>query len=719
MIVRIAQTAVRHRRLVIAGWLVVIVIGLGLSTGLVDRLDPLAHGDARKEAIKGGDALKRVTGTSGEVVALVDDIDIADPATKQRIESGMADVRAIPGVVTAFDYYSTNNPALVATDKRATLLVAYVASSLSNSAERKVVKAVEKRYETVGDNVRIGGILAADEAFRTAAENDLRRGESIALPIALVAMVLIFGGWRAAALPLSIAFASIASSILLLLFATTFMSISVYAINVVSMLGLGLGIDYGLLIVSRFREERAGGRDLHDAIDHALNSAGRTVFFSALTVAAALLGLLVFRIDVFYAFALAGIGVVVFSMLVALTLLPALLATPLGAKIKPAKPATGDHGYFATIARFVQRRAAPVAVFIAVGLLLLAAPFLRAHFEYGDPRDLPRSSEVRSVALTLVDRFPARGADPITVVASVPQDSPLVPGYVAQLSALPGVVNVSPRPTLSADTTVLDVIPSGATQGETARSVVRSVRAVQPGFATLVTGTTPFLLDMKDSLGHSLPIALVVIAITTFVLLFLMTGSVAVPIKAIVMNLLSLSATFGALVWVFQDGHLSSTLDFQSTGALDLFMPVFIFIFAFGLSMDYEVFLLSRIKEIHDRGADNDTAVATGLQRSGRIITSAALLIVIVFAGFAAGESLNVKQLGFGLAIAVIVDATVVRTFLVPATMRLLGDRNWWAPRPLRRIYDRFGLHEAPSEPDPEAAAPATVVASARSAVKA
>ena len=352
MIIRIAQTAVRRRRLVITGWIAVMVVGFVLSTGLIDRLDPLAHGDSRKEAIKGADALERVTGSSGEVVALVDDIDIADAATRQAIETAAADIRAIPGVVTAFDYYSTNNPALVATDKRATLVVAYVASALSDSRERDVVKAVEQRFEAIGDNVRIGGILAANEAFRTAAEDDLRRGESIALPIALVVMVLIFGGWRAATLPLSISIASIASSIILLLFATTFMDISVYALNVVSMLGLGLGIDYGLLIVSRFREERAAGRELHDAIDPRVNSAGRTVLFSALTVAASLLGLLVFRIDVFYAFALAGIGVVVFSMLVALTLLPALLATPLGAKIKPARPSSSDHGYFATIAAF-------------------------------------------------------------------------------------------------------------------------------------------------------------------------------------------------------------------------------------------------------------------------------------------------------------------------------------------------------------------------------
>jgi RND superfamily putative drug exporter len=699
MIVRIAQIAVRRRRYVIAAWVAVMVVGLGLGTGLINRLDPLAHGDERREAIKGADALERVTGTSGEIVALVDDVDPAAAATRQVVEAAVADIRALPGVVTAFDYYSTGNPALVANDGRATLIVTYVASALSDRAERDVIEQIEHRYEAIGDNVRIGGILAANEAFRTAAEDDLRRGESIALPIALVVMVLIFGGWRAALLPLSIAIASIASSIVLLLVATTFMDVSVYALNVVSMLGLGLGIDYGLLIVSRFREERAAGRDVPDAVDHALDSAGRTVLFSALTVAASMLGLLVFRIDVFYAFALAGIGVVVFSMLVALTLLPALLASPLGAKIKPALASASDHGYFATIARFVQRRAAPVAALLAVGLVLLAVPFLRAHFEYGDPRDLPRSSEVRNVALTLVDRFPSRGADPVTVVAQVPPQSPAVSAYAARLAALPGVANVAPRPTASAETTVLDVIPVGETQGDNARSVVRAVRAVDTEFDVLVTGTTPFLLDMKDSLGSSLPLALVVIALATFVLLFLMTGSVAVPIKAIVMNLLSLSATFGALVWVFQDGHLSSVLDFESTGAIDLFMPVFIFIFAFGLSMDYEVFLLSRIKEIHDRGADNDTAVATGLQRSGRIITSAALLIVIVFAGFAAGESLNVKQLGFGLAIAVVVDATIVRTFLVPATMRLLGEWNWWAPRPLRRIYERFGLHEAPSAP--------------------
>ncbi len=697
MIRRIATIAMKHRRIVIGAWLAAVVVGLSLSVGLVDRLAPLAHGDARREAVKGGDELRRVTGTSGEVVALVDNGAIGDATFQAGVSSAAADVRAMPGVVGVVDFYSTQNPALASTDGKATLIVSYVAEELSNSRERAVIDAIQTRYRAIGPSVKVGGILAANEAFRTAAENDLRRGESIALPIALVAMILIFGGWRAATLPLSISIASVASAIIVMTVATTFMDVSVYALNVVSMLGIGLGIDYGLLIVSRYREQLAIDDDRARAIIGALDSAGRTVLFSALTVATSLLGLFVFRIDVFYAFGVSGIAVVLLSLSAALTLLPALLATPLAHKIKPAKAHAPDHGYFATIARFVQRRAIGVALFIGVGLVLLASPFVRAQFEYGDPRDLPRSSEVRDVALTLVDRFPARGADPITVVAKTSAASPAFANYTESLRQLPGVAAVSPRPTRDPNVAVLDVFPAGATQSDTARSVVREVRGVKPGFATLATGTTPFLVDMKASLGHSLPIAIAVIVLATFVLLFLMTGSIAVPIKAIVMNVLSLGATFGALIWVFQDGHLGGVLDFHSTGAIDLFMPVFIFIFAFGLSMDYEVFLISRIKEIHDQGVDSDTAVALGLQRSGRIITSAALLIVIVFAGFAAGESLNVKQLGFGLAIAVIVDATIVRTFLVPATMRLLGEWNWWAPEPLRKIYERFGLHEAPS----------------------
>ena len=335
-----------------------------------------------------------------------------------------------------------------------------------------------------------------------------------------------------------------------------------------------------------------------------------------------------------------------------------------------------------------------------VVLVALGIPFLGARFENGDARTLPRSSEVRATALALMDRFPARGTDPVVVVASIDQKDPAFTTWLTEVAAIDKVAGTSLRPGTPDGLSVVEVVPEGTSQGDAATGVVRTLRANPPSFDTQIGGPAAELIDVKARLGDRLPYAALLICLATLILLFLMTGSLIVPIKAVVMNVLSLSASFGALAWIFQEGHLAGVLGFDSVGALDLWMPILILIFAFGLSMDYEVFLLSRIKEIHDHTGDNDLAVAVGLQRSGRIITSAAALIVVVFAGFAAGEVLAIKQLGVGLAIAVIVDATLVRTLLVPATMKLLGERNWWAPAPMRRFYERYGLHEPPSEMD-------------------
>jgi RND superfamily putative drug exporter len=462
------------------------------------------------------------------------------------------------------------------------------------------------------------------------------------------------------------------------------------------MLGIGLGIDYGLLMVNRFREERGRGLEVHGAVSATVSSAGTTVVFSALTVAVAMSGLFVFGVPLLTSFGIAGLSVVLLSMAAAVTLLPATMAV-VGGRIKPSLPVPDAEGRFYRLARWVQHRPLTVAGAVGLLLVLLGLPFLSARFENGDARTLPRSSEVRATALMLAERFPARGTDPITVIANTDADDPVFVAWFAGLSTSDGVVGASTRPGTPPGLTVVDLVPTGTSQGAQATAVVEQIRTQPPAFGTHVGGPAAELLDVKAKLSARLPLAGAMVVLATLVLLFMMTGSLVVPIKAVLMNILSLGASLGAMVWVFQQGHLSGVLGFDSVGALDLWMPVLILIFAFGLSMDYEVFLLSRIKEVHDHTGDNDLAVAVGLQRSGRIITSAAALIVVVFAGFATGEVLAVKQLGVGLAIAVIVDATLVRTLLVPATMKLLGERNWWAPAPLRRFHQRHGLHEVPS----------------------
>jgi RND superfamily putative drug exporter len=394
--------------------------------------------------------------------------------------------------------------------------------------------------------------------------------------------------------------------------------------------------------------------------------------------------------------ALGGISTSLVALAAGLTLVPALLAG-WAHKIHPAERMVADDGFFGRLARRVQRH--PWAVALGVSALLVGAaiPFLSASFGSGDPRTLPRSIESRKVADTLAARFPGKQADPVQVVARLRADDPRVKAYAARIQRMPGVVAVEMEQGLRGNASAIAVIPTGTSQGPTALRLVRRLRADRPDYPTYVSGSAAFLADFKHQIASHAPYAALWIAAATFALLFLMTGSALVPIKALVMNTLSLGATFGALVWVFQNGHLSGLLAFDAFGAIEVWVPVVVFVFAFGLSMDYEVFLLSRIKECYDECGDNDRAVANGLQRSGRIITSAAVLVMIVFLGFAAGRSLGIKEMGLSLAIAVIVDATLVRCLLVPATMTLLGDRNWWAPGPLRRLHDRFGLHEAPS----------------------
>ncbi len=708
MFQKLGRFTYRRRRWIAAIWLVIFVGGIAMGGTAMKRLSSDMHGGNDAESQQVAERLRDLDPNGGRVVAIVDGASVDSPHVKSEVQAAAAELRARPDVKVVYDYYSTGMPALVAKDGQASLVAVELSKPADRNAGKATTDAVTERLRHIdAPTVKVGGDALLGAEFEHAAEKDLSKGESAALPIAMVAMIVIFGGVVAAGLPLIIAFVAVASCMFVLLAATGFTEVSVFAINVISMLGLGLGIDYGLLLVSRFKEERGAGREIPEAVERTVATAGMTVAFSGLTVATALAGLFAFDNPTFRSFGIAGIGVVTMSMAAALTLLPALLGL-WGKRIKPAKAPKGvggdrDHGYFARLARIVQKRAVAVVAVVGIALAALAVPFLSARFQASDARSLPRSSETRAVALTMAERFPAVGAEPVKVIADADASSPEVAAYAHRITGLAGVASVMPQPGTPSGMTVLDVYPKGASQGEQAELLVHELRGLKPEFRTQVGGMAAMVADTKDSIASRLPLALAIIGVATFVLLFLMTGSIAVPVKAILMNLLSLGASFGGLVWVFQDGHLSNLLGFESMGAIDLFMPVLIFIFAFGLSMDYEVFLLSRIKEVYDETGDNDRAVQVGLQRTGRIITSAALLIVVVFAGFATGEVLMIKQLGFGLALAVIVDATIVRSLLVPATMKLLGDWNWWAPRPLRRLHERIGLKEPASTPTPSA----------------
>jgi RND superfamily putative drug exporter len=487
-------------------------------------------------------------------------------------------------------------------------------------------------------------------------------------------------------------------------------------------MGLGLCIDYGLLLVSRYREELRlhgdldGGREpdraaLDAALERTLASAGRTVLFSAVTVAISLSGLMFFRAAILRAIGAAGVSVVVVALLVALTLVPALLGV-FGARL--ARPGLtqriwgvrrmtrrlGDvapeHGNFSRLAHAVQRRPALVVLAVVAVLLVAGSPVLSMHLANSGYQMLPASAPERQLFETVADRFPAAADPPILVVSTEPVAD--LARWAQDVAAhVPGVASTDPPREVGTGTDRVSTVGVRATAGDRGPDVDRLARTLQEraGPDRYVTGFAAQNAAFLDDIRSRAALAVAVVVLATFVLLFLMTGSVLVPAKALVMNTVSLGASFGVLVWVFQEGHLEGPLRFTSTGGIDTLIPAIVLAFAFGLSMDYEVFLLSRIKELRDAGASNDQAVALGLQRSGRIITSAALVVVLVFAGFATGQLLVIKEMGIALAVAVAVDATLVRMLLVPATMTLLGEWNWWAPAPLRRLHARFGVRES------------------------
>jgi putative drug exporter of the RND superfamily len=694
----------RRRVPVVLAWVLVLGVGLGVGGEVFGRLGTGSGLRDDAESVVVSDVLARGSGAGTEITGVLDGRSADDPAFRAEVADAVRDLEAIPGVQRVTGPWAAGRevPPLVAEDRRAVLLRVELETGMGGGFEHALDQVDQRLRAVDAPRVLVGGDDIAREAFQDQAQEDLKRGETLALPVMLVLLILVFRGLVAAVTPLLVAAVAVAGALLILLGVSHVTDISAYSVNVITMLGLGLAVDYSLLVISRFREERAAGLELPDAIERTLATAGRTVAFSGLTVAAALCGLLAFAEPFLRSLAWGGIGVVLVAMVAAVTLVPALLGL-WGRRIRPGRADATDHGVFFRLSRIVQRSAPAIVVVVASLLVLLAVPFRHARLENSGLESLPRSSASRQLFETVDARFAGGGTDPVVVVVESVPGSPLVADYLHRVGQLPGVARVDARPGIPPQITVLDVVPEGTSEGPVATRLVERIRGLERPVAAGVTGPAAFLVDYRDSLVSRLPYALGLIGLATFALLFLMTGSVVVPVKAIVMNVLSLGASFGALVWVFQEGHLSGPLGFDPPGMVDITVPVLIFVFAFGLSMDYEVFLLSRIKEAWDQTGDNDRAVALGLQRSGRIVTSAATLIVIVFLGFAAGELLTIKEVGLGMAIAVVLDATVVRMLLVPATMKLMGRWNWWAPPAMRRLHDRFGLVEqrppAPARP--------------------
>jgi RND superfamily putative drug exporter len=651
------------------------------------------------------DRLEKATGmrADGGIVALVKTSEGAtSDAAITEVNKVAGLIGADPDIAKVYTYYQTKDPSMVARDGSSTIVVGY----WKQISDQKAVDGATRLADALKNdsNVKLGGFAAINHQLNLLITGDLARAELLAFPILFLLSLWVFRGVIAALLPPLVGGIVILGSFLVLRGVAETHPVSIFALNLATGMGLGLAIDYSLFMVSRFREEMANGVAPDAAIRTALRTAGRTVLFSSLTIAAAAGSLTVFKINFLWSMGVAGIIVALMACLVALSVLPAVLRL-LGPRVNLLAPrrwqqkptnTSDSSGFWYRFSHFVMRRPIPIAALSAALLIALGLPFAGIKFNSVDQTALPVTSDARVVNETLKRDFGWPQGAVLTVAVEAPSSAGAdVQAFADSLKTLGDVQQVTAPQPVSSDTWKFDVQTNLGNFDPAAQELVQDIRAKTAPFTFLVAGQAAVFVDLQASLAASLPLAVAIVALATVVLLFLMTGSLLLPIKAVVMNLLTLSAAFGVLVLIFQDGRFQDLLQYTTQGALESTQPVLLFAIVFGLSTDYGVFLLTRIKEAHDAGVPNKEAVAIGLQRTGRIITAAALLFCVAIGAFATSQIIFIKELGIGIAAGVLIDATIVRAFLVPSLMALLGRWNWWAPRPLRWLYSRAGLSEA------------------------
>jgi uncharacterized membrane protein YdfJ with MMPL/SSD domain len=688
--------------------LVFFLLAGAIGGSVADRLDPYGADDPATETVKAQERLEDAGLRVPAVIAVVEDAPVGSAATRQRVTALEREVRERPDVASVTGYYDTRSPAFVSRDGDST----YFAVALKATEDKEVQEAgadIADQLEAK-PGVLVGGFAVAQEQVNKQVEEDLKKAEMLAFPLLFLLSLLFFRSLVASVLPLMIGGLAIVGTFLILRIASEFGSISIFALNLTTALGLGLAIDYSLFIVSRYREEIAKSGPGLEAMRRVLATAGRTVFFSSLTVSAALASLLVFPQRFLYSMGLGGSLVALFAALISLTVLPAVL-TLLGSRVNAGAPkflqrrAEADarpaqDGFWYRLSRFVMRRPIPVATFSALFLIVLGLPFFGIKFNTVDPTVLPESASARQAYDTVSEQFPPYHDTPIWV--DVEGGGPgAATRFANEVRGVDGVAEVAPPRRLTPGVTAVQVVSANPFASEASQTTVNAIRDLpQPaGAEVLVSGATADFVDFQSSLEQHLPIALGIVIAATLLILFLMTGSVILPIKSLIMNFLNLSAVFGLLVLIFQDGRLEGFLDYSSPGAIEQTMPILLFAVAFGLSTDYAVFLLSRIKEARDNGASDSESVAIGLERTGRIVTAAALLFAVAMGAFATSKIIFIKENGVGTALAVLIDASIIRALLVPSLMELLGKWNWWAPAPLRRLHERWGISEAEQSP--------------------
>jgi uncharacterized membrane protein YdfJ with MMPL/SSD domain len=705
----LARLAEGRGKLVVALAILFFLVAGAVGGGVADKLDPYGADDPDTETVKATKQLQEAGHRDTGVVVLIEDASPDSPAGARRAARIEGKLAANPDVASVSGYASTRQRDFVSEDGDSQ----YLAVALKPTDDKQWQEAGEAVADDLAGEpgVKVGGPALAQAQVNEQVESDLQRAEMLAFPLLFLLSLLFFRSLVAAALPLLVGGLAIVGTFLTLSIASELGSISIFALNLTTGLGLGLAIDYSLFVVSRYREEIAKDGPGLPAMRRTMATAGRTVLFSSLTVAAALASLLVFPQRFLYSMGLGGALVALLAAAVSLIVLPAVLAL-LGNRVNAGAPkflqrrAEADarpdsEGFWYRLSRFVQRFPGRIAIAATVLMLTLGIPFWSIEFTSVDAQILPQDRSARQVDDVMRADFPPFRDAPIDVLVTGAERSQ-VAAVGAEIGQLRGVDSVARPAELANGDTLIQAIVANPHISETSQETVEQIRDLPPppGTTIQVTGATADFVDFQSSLVDHLPVAIAIVVLSTLAILFLMTGSVILPIKALAMNILNLSAVFGILVFIFQDGRLESLLAYTSQGGLEQTMPVLLFAVAFGLSTDYAVFLLSRIKEARDDGASDSDSIAIGLERTGRIVTAAALLFAIAIGAFATSEIIFIKQNGIGTALAVLLDATIIRALLVPSLMELLGKWNWWAPGPLRRLHERIGIGETPtSEP--------------------
>jgi putative drug exporter of the RND superfamily len=687
----------KRRKSAVILFIVGILVAGGVGSLTFSRLDSGGYSDPNSDSYKVYEYLTEELKLSDPAVVIIVDsgsTDVTDPAIVQKGIALEKKIAQEEGVTRVLSYWSSGGEAtLKSSDGKAAYILVYGDGEAFSAKSQELGKRMQKKYDGPYEGLTLyaGGVAVVGHAITEKISDDLKIAELISIPLTFILLVIVFGALAASAMPLIVGVAAILGAFFILYLFTLFTNVSIYALNLTTGMGLGLGIDYALLIVNRFREELHHGKSVEDSIVATMASAGKTVFYSGMTVLVTLLSLTFFPLPFLQSFGYAGVSVVALAVIGALFGLPPILAL-LGDRIdkgvvRKSAITPKEDGRWARTARLVMRRPVSAVVLSLVILGIMAAPITSIKFSQGDSRILPADNRAAVATALQSERFPGQTGTPIEIIIiDGANKSDEINAYAAKLGQVSGIVAVLPPTTVGNDVRLIayqKMLPRTPESQE----LIHNVRTVASPEGTLVGGVAADYTDSQDGIARTLPWALTWIVLSVLVLIFIFTGSIILPIKAVILKFLSLGATMGVLTWVFIGGNLQWLVgSFTATGTLDTSIVILIAVVVFGLSMDYELFLLSRIREEHLAGKSNVESVAIGLQRSARIITAAAVLLAVVFAAFVTSGVTSIKTMGFGVALAVILDATIVRGLLVPALMRLFGENNWWAPKWMQRF---------------------------------